>query len=93
MKFETFEDFLHSQVVLQLNKPVHGYWDGGAKSRFVFTPSIERTAGPKAIRWGSWEANLWIVIEYKNPRQHRAAIQRKLRGEPRRTITFEPRAL
>ena len=47
-----------------LNKPVNGYWDGGAKQRFQWridgTPQKDKNG--QYIRIGSWEANLWFHV-------------------------------
>ena len=85
-------DILKKQVVVKLTQPAHGFWDGGAKSRFIFTPSIERSPGKPAIRWGSYEANLWFVIEcgQKSPAKHLVLVKNKLmKGNPPREITVE----
>ncbi len=86
---KTIQDVLNFRVIVQLEEPVNGFWDGGAKSHFEFTPALERSPGPPAIRWGSWGANLWFVLEFKTPRQHFAALRRKLRGQPARRITIK----
>ena len=89
---QTFDDVLNLRAVVQLETPAHGFWDGGAKSHFEFAPQVERTPGPRAIRWGSWEANLWFVVEFKNPKQHLAALRRKLGGKLPRKITISPKS-
>jgi hypothetical protein len=33
-------DILGHKIVVRLEQPVHGYWDGGAKSYFEFTPTL-----------------------------------------------------
>ena len=85
---QSIDDALRFKMVVQLETPVAGYWDGGPKSRFEFTPKLEHSPGPPAIRWGSWTANLWFVVEFKNGKQHFRTLRRKLCGRPARTITF-----
>jgi len=83
------KNILQYNIRVELDQPANGFWDGGAKSSFTFTPSIERTPGPAAIRWGSWEANMWFVVNFKgNIAKHLAAVKRKLRGKPSRRITL-----
>ena len=83
-------ELLAHRAVVRLATPVHGFWDGGAKSLFIFTPSVERTPGPPAIRWGSWGANLWLVVPLRGTvKQHFATLRRTLQGKLPRTITFE----
>ena len=51
-------------LLLTLEKPVFGYWDGGAKSRFTysvdFPPQRDKKGG--FVRVGSWEANSWFCV-------------------------------
>jgi hypothetical protein len=83
-------EILQYRAVVQLSKPANGFWDGGAKDRFEFTPSLERTPGKPAIRWGCWGANLWFVVNAdKSIKSHFAQLRRKLRGGLNRTITIE----
>ncbi len=84
------QEILKYEIHIQLKKPAHGFWDGDAKSKFIFSPSIERSAGAPAIRWGSYEANLWVVIEAKQTTiaKHFAAVKRKLRTSPPSKITI-----
>lgn len=85
------KEILNYQINVQLTNPAHGFWDGGAKSYFEFTPNIERTPGKPAIRWGSYSANLWFVIEcnQKTVKQHLASVKRKLQGQLARTIIIK----
>lgn len=84
---EIQSEILKLKAVVTLERPVQGYWDGGAKSEFEFTPTVERTPGPPAIRWGSYAANLWFVIEVgPSLKSHLAKLRRKLRGNPPRRI-------
>ena len=87
---EITNEILQYRAIVQLEKPVGGYWDGGAKSRFEFTPSVERTPGKSAIRWGSWGANLWFVVNVnKSIKSHFAQLRKKLRCRIPHTITIE----
>ena len=92
MTTEQIEEILKHKMCVTLVKPAHGFWDGGAKTYFEFSPSIERTAGPQAIRWGSYVANLWFVVEckQKSVNLHFAAVRRKLSpGKPDRKIELK----
>lgn len=83
------KELLMYEAVVKLTKPSFGYWDGGAKSEFVFKPELENLAGAPAIRWGSWEANAWFVIPIgPGIKQHFAALRRRLKGRPERRITI-----
>ena len=48
------------KIIIELNKSIGGYWDGGSKSRFEFEPENVIYPKPNIIRWGSWEANTWF---------------------------------
>jgi hypothetical protein len=82
---------LNKKIVVTLDRAVQGYWDHGPKSHFEFTATVERTPGPPAIRWGSWGANFWFVVNWKgSAKRHLAAVKRKLqRGTPHRRIEVE----
>jgi hypothetical protein len=48
-------------IVLSFEKPVNGYWDGGAKQRLEFTADHERTDNKGTfVKWGSWSANFYF---------------------------------
>jgi hypothetical protein len=85
-------DIVGYKAQVQLDHAVGGYWDGGAKDHFEFEAEIERTKGVPAVRWGSWGANHWFVVNctQKTVALHLAAVRRKLRGNPPRKITFTP---
>ena len=83
------DEILEHKATVTLNRAVNGYWDGGRKQSFEFNPSIERTRGVPAIRWGSYAANLWFVIpEGKSLLDHLERLRRKLRGGIPRKIEF-----
>ena len=52
------------KLVQTLEKPIHGYWDGGAKSRFEWTISGQPKRDEKGeyVRIGSWSANFWFHV-------------------------------
>lgn len=77
---EILGEILSHRVTIKTAKPVQGFWDGGKKDTFEFIPTIERTPGPTAIRWGSYAANLWVVVEVgKGFKQHLNKLRRTLR--------------
>ena len=87
-------DILDHKIVVRLEKPAYGYWDGGAKSHFEFNPSLRHYSdGTFNIQWGSWGANWWFRVELgKSTGRHYGTVKRKLfRGSPGRTITVEER--
>lgn len=93
MNTEQIAEILKLEAIVQLTKPSGGFWDGGAKDRFVFTPEIERTPGKPAIRWGSYGANCWFVVNAgASPKAHLAALRRKLTGGIPPTILFRKKA-
>ncbi len=49
------------KLLLELEKPMGGYWDGGAKRRFEF----EIESRGKFARIGCWAANMWFDVEAK----------------------------
>jgi len=71
-------DSKRPKLILETSKPVYGYWDGGAKSRFEFTPDGEYTPGKGVIiEWGSWAANYWFRTGMGKSWKHAATIARK----------------
>jgi len=79
---------LNYRVHVDLAEPAFGMWDGGPESHFEFSPSIERSPGVPAVRWGSYAANLWVVIDadQESISAHMAAVRSKLRTSvPSRT--------
>ncbi len=89
-------DFILSkQIVVTFPNLVNGFWDGGAKSRFVFSPKLCRYQGSNLpnIEWGSWGANLWFRQEIGATAQtHLAQIVRKLyKGKSERKIEIVER--
>lgn len=51
------------KIIIELEKPVQGFWDNGAKSHFEFTPEHQFSFNKygNTIKWGSWEANYWFI--------------------------------
>lgn len=48
-------------IVLTTEKPINGYWDGGAKQRFEFTAEAETNDKDGVfVKWGSFGANFWF---------------------------------
>lgn len=88
---EIQSELLKLKAVVNLDQAVGGFWNGGSKSCFEFSPSIERSPGVPAIRWGSYGANLWFVLPVgKSVKSHLASLRRKLKGNPPRTIEIKP---
>lgn len=52
------------KIVVKLEKPVSGYWDGGSKNYFEFEIDMykmDKHPGPDVtLKWGSWGANFWF---------------------------------
>lgn len=71
---------LYYQITVELEKPVHGYWNGGAKAYFEFRPEvIKYRNGYPNIKWGSWGANHWFTNEVgASAESHLGNIKRKL---------------
>ena len=76
-----------------LERPVHGYWDGGAKQ--VFDWEIDTFGGGSDsrgifIRVGSWSANHWFnVAQGKTEKQTLSYAKRHLVKSTRYASTFE----
>ena len=59
----------YPEIIVELENPISGYWDGGAKDRFTFTPTFITEDGIRThkfirkgdIEWGSFGANFWFV--------------------------------
>jgi hypothetical protein len=69
---------VYPKIVLTFPSPIHGFWDGGAKSRFTFTAKECQDARGKFLKWGSWEMNFWRTTDGigKSPKQATAAMVR-----------------
>jgi hypothetical protein len=86
---------LKYKICVQLPKPIDGYWDGGKKDYFEFTPEKANfTSGPLAVKWGSFSANFWIAVDcvQDTVEKHLKSAVRKLRTTIRKTgvkITIE----
>ena len=52
------------KLVVTLEKPVNGWWDGGAKSRFEFTIDgrPQKDSKGEFVKIGSWGANTWFNV-------------------------------
>ena len=88
---QIIEEILGYEIDVELEKPTHGYWDGGAKQHFTFSPTRRNYAnGIPNIEWGSWGANFWFRVEVgPNAGNHLAMVKRKLmKGEPARKVTI-----
>lgn len=81
-------------LVQTLERPVHGYWDGGAKQ--VFEWSIQgrpqKDKDGKYVKIGSWSANLWFHVSVgKTEKATLANARRKLQAITKIPSTFEYR--
>ena len=75
-----------------LNKPVNGYWDGGAKQ--VFDWSIEGHIGQDSkgqfVRIGSWSANHWFNVALgKTDKLTLSYAKKHLKAVTKELCTFE----
>jgi hypothetical protein len=52
------------KLIQTLEKPVHGYWDGGARQRFEWTIDGRPQQDNRGmfVRIGSWGANHWFNV-------------------------------
>lgn len=48
-------------IVVDFPEKVEGYWDGGKKSHFEFSPSPKVHKSGTEIQWTSLAANAWII--------------------------------
>jgi hypothetical protein len=86
MARQTFEqavdNILQHKIVVKLEQAVNGYWDGGAKDRFEFSPSVRRySSGLPNIEWGSWGANFWFRVDVgPNSGNHLHNVKKMLTG-------------
>lgn len=62
------------KIIVEFEKPIHGYWDGGAKSKGEFDCEIIKGGYEKHdklkhhYKWGSFEFNFWFRLPpSKNP--------------------------
>jgi len=77
-----------------LNKPVYGYWDGGAKQVFDWRIDSQPKTDAKGqyVRIGSWQANFWFYVALgKSEKQTLGYAKRHLQAvTPRKyNSTFE----
>jgi hypothetical protein len=73
------EDGKYPIIHVDLGKPVSGYWDGGAKQHFDFSP----TPKPKhytesTIQWGSWSANFYFSAKSGKSWTDAASIAKRM---------------
>jgi hypothetical protein len=47
-------------IHLELPEAVYGYWDGGKKQTFDFSPSPRHFVENGTTQWGSFGANFWF---------------------------------
>ena len=78
---------MNTKLRQTLDKPINGYWDGGAKS--VFEWSIDgspmRDSKGQYVRIGSWVANHWFHVAVgKTVKQTLANARRRLSAGMRR---------
>jgi len=55
-------------IKVTFDKPMHGWWDYGAKSGGTFKPEGLGSLGSHPgrgnyIRWGCWELNFWFICK------------------------------
>ena len=48
-------------IKVDLGKPTQGYWDGGPKQHFTFSPTPRPEFKVGDIEWGSWGANYYFT--------------------------------
>ena len=75
-----------------LDKPVHGYWDGGAKQIFYWgiegSPNTDKEG--QYVRVGSWEANHWFHVAWgKTIKLTLSYAKKHLQTTTRIPCTFE----
>lgn len=53
-----------SPITVKFEKPINGWWDGGARSGGTFEPQIRYPDDPKRsfVKWGSFELNHWFTL-------------------------------
>ncbi|KKN54532.1 hypothetical protein LCGC14_0591240 [marine sediment metagenome] len=75
-----------------LEKPVDGYWDGGAKQTFDWSIDgrPQRDSNGEYVRIGSWQANCWFHVALgKTARLTLSYAMRHLKAKTRIPSTFE----
>ena len=75
-----------------LEKPVHGYWDGGAKQVFDWEIDGEASTDKhgKFVRVGSWQANHWFHVALgKTVKLTLSYAKKPLQSCTRTSSTFE----
>lgn len=58
------DDDNSTRLLVEFNRPMLGYWDGGKKSKFEFTINYKVYKDSKGYftKIGSWEANYWFMV-------------------------------
>ncbi len=85
----------YPKITLALRNPIHGFWDGGAKSRFTFEArECQDERGP-FLKWGSWEMNFWRTTDGigRSPKDAAGRMVRWMKRNIRHegaTITVNP---
>lgn len=72
----------YPKIIVMLDKPTNGYWDGGAKQRFVFEVIRESSDNKGYIlQWGAWSANFWFwSAKGKTPKLSASYAIRRIRN-------------
>ena len=65
---------MNKKILVEIEKSIHGYWNGGAKSKGEFDCEIIKGGYEKNnkldfhYKWGSWTFNFWFRLPpSKNP--------------------------
>lgn len=75
------------KLIQTLEKPINGYWDGGAKQVFEWTIDDR---GIMDVRVGSWEANHFFTVKRgKTAKLTLCNAKRHLKAITRIPSTFE----
>lgn len=81
-------------LIQTLERPVHGYWDGGAKDTFEWSIQgrPQKDKDGKYVKVGSWAANFWFHVKVgKTEKYTLANARRKLQAITKIPSTFEYR--
>ena len=65
------------QIAIKFDKPINGYWDGGAKSEAIFEVDRLHSKTNKHTCFGDWGINYWFNI--KTGRTDKETISRAKR--------------
>ena len=75
-----------------LERPINGYWDGGAKQVFDWSidGQVKSDRDGKFVRIGSWSANHWFHVAMgKTERLTLSYAKRHLQATTKVSSTFE----